>query len=226
MQRVNIFNQIHKGLRAALYETAQFLQQADFSNEKETEEAVSKTKEVLMLFDEHAGKEDRYILPAIQPFEPSIVDSFEQEHEKDLSLSAALNHSLDSLHYLNTDQEKIEAGKNINREFVAFLCFNLEHMAREEDMINKILWRYFDDAYILGIQRTIVESTQPWHNDFFSKWMLRGTNNGEIEGWLKAVRTSAPTVVFNTLYTKAEQELPRQRFHQIKVSLSETTLPV
>ncbi len=76
MQRVNIFNQIHKGLRAALYDTAISLQQADFTSEAEAEEVLSKIKEVVMLFDEHAHKEDTYILPAILQFEPSVVDSF------------------------------------------------------------------------------------------------------------------------------------------------------
>jgi hypothetical protein len=226
MQRVNIFNQIHKGLRVALYDTAKFLQCADFTSEVEAEEAISKTKEVLMLFDEHAGKEDRYILPAIQAYEPSVVDAFEQEHEKDLALSAALDHALDSFHYLCTDLEKIEAGKNLNREFVAFMCFNLEHMAREEELINNILWRYFDDAYILGIQHTIVQSIEPWHNDFYNKWMLRGANNAEIESWLKAVNASAPKIVYETLFTKAAQELPSDRFQKIKASLSETALLV
>jgi hypothetical protein len=226
MQRVNIFNQIHKGLRYALYDTAQYIQKADFTCDAESEEAVSRIREILMLFDEHAGKEDRFILPAIHSYEPAVVDAFEQEHERDLNLSAGLQHALDSFHYLSNEAEKAEAGKNINRLFVAFLSFNLEHMAREEATINEILWRYYDDEFILGIQRAIVQSTQPWHNDFFSKWMLRGCNDAELQGWLKNVQSSAPPIVFVTLFNKAEQELPRQRFHKLMASLSEGALLV
>lgn len=226
MQRINIFNQIHKGLRYALYDTAQYIQKADFNSESDSEEAISRIKEVLMLFDEHASKEDKFILPAIQSYEPAVTDAFEQEHEKDLQLSADLQHALDSFHYLQSEQEKQEAGKNIDRQFTAFLSFNLEHMAREEKTINEILWRYYDDAYILGIQRTIVQSTQPWHNDFFSKWMLRGCNDAELQGWLRSVQSSAPPLVFVTLFNKAEQELPRHRFQKLMASLSEGAMLV
>jgi hemerythrin-like domain-containing protein len=226
MKRVNIFNQIHKGLRTALYETALLLQRTDFTNETEIEDAFAASREVLMLFDEHARKEDKYVFPVIQPFEPSIANSFEEEHDKDHSLAHSLEQAMDAFHYLASVQEKLEAGRNINHDFVAFLSFNLDHMAREENMINQILWRYFDDAYILDIQKTIVRNTEPWHNDFFSKWMLRGNNDRDIQGWLRSVQLSAPTLVFNTLFKKAEQELPQPRFQKLMTSLSEGAILV
>ena len=226
MKRLNIFNQIHKGLRTALYETAMFLQRTDFTSASETEEAISSIKEVLMLFDEHARKEDKYVFPAIQPFEPSLVNAFGQEHEKDHALAVALEQSCDSFHYLEGTFEKLEAGKNLNRDFVAFMAFNLEHMAKEENMVNQVLWRYFDDAYIMDIQKTIVRNTEPWHNDFFSKWMLRGNNDRDIQTWLSSVQATAPVLVFNTLFRKAEQELPKHRFQKLESSLSETAMLV
>jgi hypothetical protein len=226
MKRVNIFNQIHKGLRTALYETALVLQRTDFNNELERESAFAAAREVLMLFDEHARKENKYVFPAIQPFEPSVVNSFEQDHKQDHSLTEALEHAMDSFHYLPNEKDKTEAGKNLNRDFVAFMTFNLDHMAREENMVNEILWRYFDDAYILNIQKTIVHNTEPWHNDFFSKWMLRGNNDKDIQSWLKSVQLNSPALVFNTLFKKAEQELTHQRFQKLMTSLSEGAMLV
>ncbi len=52
--RVNIFNQIHKGLRALLYESSLLLQQTDFSDEQEMQIAISRVKMVADLFDDHA----------------------------------------------------------------------------------------------------------------------------------------------------------------------------
>ena len=46
--RVNIFNQIHKGLRALLYDTSILLQQTDFSNEEEMETAVKRGRITVM----------------------------------------------------------------------------------------------------------------------------------------------------------------------------------
>src|SRR5829696_5368820 len=195
MQRVNIFNQIHKGLRASLYNTAIHLQQTDFTVETEADEALNKVKEVVMLFDEHAHKEDKFVLPAISQFEPSLVDSFEQEHVTDLALSAQLSSAVESFNTLLKAADRAKAGKKLNIDFVEFLAFNLKHMAREEDIINKILWRYYSDLEIIQIQQGIVQNTAPWHQDFFSKWMLRGINNTEAALWLRTVERSAPEIV-------------------------------
>lgn len=224
MQRINIFNQIHKGLRAALYDTAISLQQADFTMEVEAEESLSKIKEVVMLFDEHAHKEDEFILPVIIQFEPSVADAFEQEHIMDLALSSQLLTSVNEFEKLLKAEDRAAVGKKINIQFVEFLVFNLKHMAKEEDILNQLLWRYYSDVEILQVQQRIVQNTQPWHQDFYSKWMLRGINNSEAAFWLRAVESSAPPVVYQTLFNKAQQELPKARFQKLVEALAESAV--
>ncbi len=223
MERVNIFNQVHKGLRAALYHTATMLQQVDFTSKAGAEEAFELLKEVVMLFDEHARKEDKYILPAIEQFEPSLSDCFKEEHVEDKALSAALLEAIENFEKLDSREEKTAAGIALNHDFSAFMIFNLKHMQKEEDVLNKLLWRYYNDADILAIHDTIVQSITPWHFDFYSKWMLRGLNNDEIIYWLKAVDSNAPPVVFQTLFAKAKNEVSKERFHSISASFSNIT---
>src|SRR5215217_767739 len=95
--RYNSFNLIHKGLRAALYQTGLQLQQTDFTVADETEQTVNKVKEVIMLFDGHAHKEDHYILPAIVEYEPSVVAAFESEHIEDIKLGEQLHVCIEKL---------------------------------------------------------------------------------------------------------------------------------
>lgn len=224
MQRINIFNQIHKGLRAALYDASISLQQADFTVESEAEAALDKIREVVMLFDEHARKEDHFVLPAIIPFEPSVADAFEQEHQTDLMLSARLNASVASFKGLMKAQDRAEAGEKINTDFVAFMVFNLQHMAKEEDILNQLLWRYYTDAEILQIHHRIVQNVKPWHHDFYNKWMLRGINHAEAVAWLRSVEASAPEIVYQTLFARAEQELSTPRFQKLVESLRESAV--
>ena len=222
MQRYNSFNIIHKGLRAALYQTALQLQQTDFTESDQIEDAINKVREVVLLFEGHAHKEDHFVLPLINEYEPSVVATFNAEHQKDEQLGVELEGAVKKLSQSSTSQEMIVAGGELTTSFVRFMVFNLEHMAKEEDIINQILWRYYSDDEIKAVVAQISQSTPPWMHDFYAKWMLRGISNGEAITWMKMVEKGQPPIVFQTLVQKAEQELPRKRFQKIRQSLKQT----
>lgn len=221
MQRYNSFNIIHKGLRAALYHTALQLQQTDFSDEESTEEALNKVKEIVMLFEGHAQKEDQFILPMVAEYEPSVATTFNGEHDEDEKLGKELNLAVQRVANSSTLPEKLVSGRELTEAFVRFMVFNLNHMAREENILNKILWRYYSDEEIKAVTGEIGKADPPWIQAFYVTWMLRGINNPEAINWMKAIERGTPALVFQTLLQKAEQELPQKRFQIISQSLSE-----
>jgi hypothetical protein len=226
MSRFNTFNQIHKALRAMLYDTALTLQQTYFGDTDEAETALEKVKIVVDVFDQHAAHEDRFIFPAVQQYEPSIVDIFEQEHDKDHALAESLRGLLIVYKYAMLAGVKIETGQAINKAFIEFMIFNLEHMAKEETVLNKVLWRYYTDAEIMAINQRIVASVPPEEMLVTSAWMMRGMSNTEISNWLKAVEKSAPPHVFEQLFAIAEKELSQDRFLKVSENLTEGAMVV
>jgi hypothetical protein len=219
--RYNIFYKIHKALRTMLYETAIELQRTDFNNEEEAEAILQKISEVVDFFSRHAHTEDTLVFPAVEQYEPSVVDVFEKEHVRDHELSQQLETLTVIFNSLQVTQERIELGSAIRRSFVEFMVFNLEHMAKEEDVINNLLWRYYSDEEILAIEHGIVSSQPPESAALASKWMLRGLSNQEIIEWLKTVEINAPEFVFSNLFAAAEKELPALRFRQVLEGLTE-----
>jgi hemerythrin-like domain-containing protein len=221
MMRFNIFNQIHKALRALLYDTALTLQQTHFANPDEAELALEKLKQTLEIFDKHAAHEDCAVLPAIQQYEPSLVDAFEKEHEEDHALAGKLRDLLAAYDKAGSAKDQVVIGHTILHSFIAFLTFNLEHMAKEETVLNERLWRYYSDAEIIAINQKIIAAISQEEMRFTSAWMMKGLSNAEITAWLKSVQTNAPEAVFNALFTIAEKELPNQRFRKILEDLTE-----
>jgi iron-sulfur cluster repair protein YtfE (RIC family) len=221
MQRYNIFKQIHKGMRALLYETALHIQHADFWDVEEGDAAVERVEEVVRLFEKHAHSEDTYGFPAIEKYEPSVADAFEQEHVKDHQLGEELISALERYKNADVIVEKAEAGKAIYSSFVKFMVFNLEHMAKEEEILNPIYWRYYTDADLMAITQQIIANISPELMARFSKWMMRGLSNAEISAWLRQVERNAPEVVFKSLFTIAERELPEKRFRLVLEGLTE-----
>lgn len=207
-----------------LYDTSLALQQTHFADGEESETALEKVRMAVDVFDKHAVHEDSFILPAIQQYEPSLADAFEQEHEKDHALSESLRGLLTVYRYAIKTEVKIETGRAINKAFIGFMIFNLEHMAKEETVLNKVLWRYYSDAEIMALNQKIVASIPPEEMAFTSAWMMRGMSNTEISGWLKAVEKNAPEPVFTMLFSIAERELPGDRFRKVTENLTEGTM--
>ena len=221
MKRYNIFNQVHKGLRALLYETIIKLQQTDFADAADAEEAVQQVKIILDLFDEHAHTEDTFILPAIVEYEPSVVDMFAQEHVQDLALSNKLNGLLQAFSLTVSADAKREIGAAVCTVVFDFMLFNLSHMKKEEDVLNKLLWRYYDDGALHGITMNIIAHVPADKMPLYNKWMMRGLSNTEIIGWLQEVKNNAPEFVFNSFVDLAVQELPEQRWQKVQEQLTE-----
>lgn len=213
--RYNTFYQVHKALRAMLYDTATELQRTDFNNEKEVTSLLANITTVVDVFDKHAYNEDHFVFSAVGQYEPSVVDAFEQEHVRDHELSTQLRTLVNIYRSLETDEEKIELGSALRKAFVDFIAFNLVHMAKEEDIINNLLWRYYTDEQIRAIEKQIISNQTPESTAVVWKWMIRGLSNTEIINWLKAVEKNAPQVVFKNLFLTAEKELPGNRFRQV-----------
>jgi len=221
MQRYNIFYQIHKGMKALLYETALQVQHTDFWNVDEADDAIETINEVIRLFEKHAHSEDELVFPAVEKYDPAMADAFEQEHVKDHLLGQLLANSIAGYEAAGVITDKAGAGKQVQSAFSKFMIFNLEHMAKEEEVINPILWRHYTDAELMAITHTIIARVPQDYLARFNKWMMRGLNNAEITGWLKGVEKNAPEPVFQSLFVIAEKELSERRFRQVLESMTE-----
>jgi hypothetical protein len=221
MNRYNIFGQVHKGLRALLYETALQLQQTDFTNIEEAEDALLQVAQAADLFDKHAHTEDTMVFTAIEKAEPSLVNVFEKEHEEDHALGQRLRGSLTAFSHAVSSDDRTVIGDAVVKSFIEFMIFNLKHMAKEEDIINKALWKYFTDMELHGITQKIVASIPPQHMAQFSRWMIRGLNNNEITAWLKEIKNNAPDFVFQSLMQTAAQELSAARWQSVQETITE-----
>jgi hypothetical protein len=201
---------IHKALRAMMYDAALTLQQTDFTDANESETALAKVETVIEQFEQHAYHEDTFILPAVEAFEPALVEYLEKEHVEDIELGNRINTLLNIFRSLKLDEERINCGSCINKAFRDFMIFNLKHMAKEESDINQALWKHYTDKELLELNSKLTASIPPHQKMISAKWMLRSINKVEAINWLTAVKRSTPAFVFQSLIELAETELPEQ----------------
>ena len=159
--RFNLFNQIHKGLRALLYNTAISIQHTEFLQADQARETFDKVKKTLWVFNSHAHAEDELLFPLLQTFAPDIVMDFEQQHQRDHELSESLRLIVHSYSFATDSSAKLKCGILLQQAFDEFTAFNLHHMSREETIINEALWQHYADQDIAAIEKTIVASLPP-----------------------------------------------------------------
>jgi len=221
MQRYNIFNQIHKSLRVLLYDTATLVGRTDFDDPSQYEAINERLKEVMNSFDRHAAHEDSMILPLLQEYEPGVVAAFEDDHKIDHALIRKLEGSLIALDYAVLPEAKRQLGISLSHSFVEFMMFNLQHMAKEETILNNLLWRYYSDEELVTVNKKLVATIPAEELDYASIWMIKGLSNNEIIAWLRNVERNAAPHVFRPLFSIAEKELEQFRFRKILEGLTE-----
>ena len=211
MPRYNGFSLIHKALRAMLYDTALCIQQTYFANTDEAEIALEKTETVLHTFEQHAHYEDAFVNPALEIYEPALAERFENEHVEDLLLSNRLKNLVNVYRSLNFSAERVEAGSAISKTWVEFMVFNLQHMAKEESILNQALWKHYSDEEIIALNERLVKSIPPHEMHTNALWMIRSGNDNDLITWIKGIKKSAPQFVFQSLITIVKNELPAYR---------------
>jgi hypothetical protein len=123
-------------------------------------------------------------------------------------------------------QGRMICGSALTKSFVEFMIFNLSHMAKEEVLLNQALWRHYSDEELLSLNEQLVASIPPPEIALSAKWMLRGINGPEAITWLKGIKKSAPGVVFESLWSVVEAELPESRLENISEAVLGPGIPV
>ena len=219
--RFNPFGQVHKGLRALLYDTSLQLQQTNFAVEEEVHAAVERVKLVSRLFEHHAHVEDSQVFPLIREHAPEVVEDFEAQHQTDHALAAGLEKCLHYFTETNSPEQNRFAGNELLQSFHAFLAFNVEHMKKEETIVNEVLWRYYTDQQLLQRVQEISASIPPEENRHFVFWMLRGMATHEIIDWYNAIKVSAPPPVFDFFCSLAGEALPAAQWNRVQEAMQE-----
>lgn len=224
MQRYNSFNMIHKALRAMMYDTALTLQQTYFADAEEAENALTKVETVIEQFEQHAHHEDTFMLPAIEAFEPGLVEEFEKEHVEDIELGNRLKTLINIFRAVESNEEKNNCGSCISKSFRDFMTFKLDHVAKEETEINQALWKHYSDAELSALNARLTAGIPQDQKMISAKWMLRGINKAEAISWLKAVKSSSPAFVFQALFELTDTELPEQIRSEVQEAVLEIAM--
>lgn len=135
MQRYNLFQAAHNTLQDVLFDGAINLQKGEGP-------ALQKVEDAMMVVKLQTKAKEESIFPAVDAYEPAVVDAVKQQHEAAFRLSSELEA------ILKEEKELAHLRQTFNQMMVA----QLKCMQKGEEMLLPVLWHYYSDAELKKLE--------------------------------------------------------------------------
>lgn len=142
MQRYNLFQSTHNTLQDVLFDGALSLQQAQAAAKEKETKALQKVTEALMVFQVQARAKEDCILPAMDAYEPSIVDAIKQQHQAAVQLVRTFEATLKAKATLS----------NLQQAYNQLMVQQLKYMQKGEEIMLPVLWYYYSDTELKKLE--------------------------------------------------------------------------
>ena len=215
-QRYNIFKRTHKGLRSMLFDAGARIQQADFTKTKQTEAATEAVKQTTRSFLYHLGKEDNILYHSVVLYAPYIVAMIEQTNAKDEKLALSVEKIIEGYNDLNSKNEMIAFGLELQAAFFEFTAAVLQHMNKEETVVNELLWSNYTDKQLVALEVEILKQSTPEACTWYTGKILKELNNTEIIVWINGIAEHASSNIIEKLISTTQRVLPIDRWQMIR----------
>ena len=214
--RYNIFKRTHKGLRSMLFDAGAKIQQTDFTKSKQVNTAIDAIKQSTRSFLYHLSKEDNIIYHSVVLHAPYIVAMIEQTNVKDEALARSINNMIYQYKELNTKKEMIAFGHQLQALFFEFTAAVLQHMNKEATVINELLWSYYTDKELIGIEVEMMKQATSSDCTWYTGKILKELSNREILVWVDSIKEHATPFMIKKLISTARVVLPIDRWQMIR----------
>ena len=215
-QRYNIFKRTHKGLRSMLFDAGAKIQQTDFTKQKQAEAAINVIKQTTRSFLYHLSKEDSILYHSVVLYAPYIVAMIEQTNVKDEKLATSIDKLIEQYVHLGTKNEMVSFGLQLQAVFFEFTAAVLQHMNKEETVINELLWSNYTDRQLVALEVEMLKQSTPEACTWYTGKILKELSNPEIIIWINGIAEHASATIIEKLISTTQRVLPIDRWQMIR----------
>ena len=215
-KRYSVFKRTHKGLRSMLFDAGARIQQTDFTKTKEAAAAIEAAKQTTRSFLYHLGKEDNLLYHSVVLYAPYIVAMIEQTNAKDESLARSIDQLIEGYNDLTTKGEMISFGFQLQGVFFEFTAAVLQHMNKEETVINELLWSHYTDKQLVILEVEMLKQSTPEACTWYTGKILKELSNSEIIIWINGISEHATPGIIEKLINTTQRVLPIDRWQMIR----------
>lgn len=220
--RLDLYREVHKGLRAFLTDTLGRVGRMDPQDPADVVPTLAQVRELLFICGTHLTHEDTFLHRAMEARRPGSTARITHEH---------LEHTL-ALRGLEAEAAAVEAAADaagrgtaalrLYRSLARFVAENLQHMEQEETQNNAVLWAAYTDAELLQLHEALLASIPPPELMVYLRWMLPSISHAERVATLEGLRQGAPAEAFQAVLALTRAQLPARDWTKLAHALGAT----
>ncbi len=196
---VDLYRDIHKGIRADLFALTSAAGSIDPSDPADVRAVAAHLEDTIVLLETHAGHEDTHVGPALTEHLPQLQDTIERDH-------AVLEGRLADLRTWAADAVATPSGmrrapvQRLYVELASFTSAYLAHQDIEERIVMPELDRVIGLEAVAAIHQAIIASIPPADLAQSLALMLPAMNNDDRTELLGGMQAGAPPEVFEGVW--------------------------
>lgn len=216
--RCDLYRNIHKGLRAAMFDTACRFGRLNTEEPEALQQALDQAQRLLMLMASHVKHENDFVHCAIEARRPGGAQRTADEHREHLETLHALGLEVAALRRA-LPAERGPLAQRLYRHFVDLAADQLQHMQREETHNNELLWTLYSDIELQALHDRLLAAVEPAARMEALRWMAQALNPQELAELMGDLQRKAPPEAFGAALSQVRAQLDEPRWQRLAHAL-------
>ena len=215
---VDIYRDIHKGIRSELFGVTFAAGQVDPGNRDAVAAVAGRWRDLVGLLVAHAEHEDEFLQPVIEVHAPSFAEVIATAHPELEAQMAALEVLADRATDAGVCERRVFAHR-MYLGFASFTCAYLQHQEFEETQVMPALAAKIGAGELLAINGAIVASIPPEQMVQSATLMLPAMNVEDRTELLGGAQAGAPPEVFAGMMALTQSVLSPADYAEVATRL-------
>ena len=221
--RVDIYQNIHKALRACMCDTLVRVGALDGADAQDVAAAIKQVRELVEFCRSHLSHENEFVHTAMEARRPGSSTAIADEHAHHLAACERIS-ALAGLVEQTSGAERTARTEDLYRYLALFAAENMVHMNLEETENNMVLWATHSDAELIALEQAIVASLSPQEKAFDMRWVIPALPADERTQLLLAIRPGMPAAAFDGILQIVQPHLGARDWDKLTNALQSAAL--
>lgn len=217
--RFNLYQSVHKGLRAMLADLLLNVGRSDGHNAEDSARRLAQLQQVLQLCCCHLQHEEQHLHRAMEARAPGSSAERDAEHQQHQAEIDALQQQATALATLPAHAQAA-AWQLLYGRLSLFVADNFVHMLQEEQANMAVLWAHYSDAELIELHDVLVAGIAPEEMAHWFRWIVPHIAHSERVAMFAGMRQGMPPEIFAQTLAQAGSLLPTQDWCQLQQALA------